>query len=719
MDKLKRTEEEIFDDLVNLCASPGFIHAISHICLRDNIVAYEGDIQPEDLQKLYSPKRLIRTEISTLIGLLIKNEIDCSSPDPAALESMVNSADDLLEEIHHALTPDIFSGLSPDDIQKKSFNPFKEASNLREPIFYSAESAYVFQYIELARKKYINDDEWFKSNKGFSNNSAYKILSALPEILNIKINHYLPIINKAKTYEEYATPIFLVSTDELKDLTGINTEEINAFLNSFSIPEDSQNEEFKSISDFNIYNSQPILKATDSFLIFQLYSLAEAYYDTPFYWFLGDKSYAPTALMHRGDFTEKFISERIDYVFNPTNVYKNLHLTDKKGNIKGEIDVLVTYADRAIIIQAKSKKLTIESRKGNDKLLQNDFKKAIQDAYDQGYSCAELIQDHEIIIVDSDFKRQKVSRTYKEIYIFCIISDHYPALAFQTSQFLAHKETDVIQSPFIMDIFNLDVMSEFLNTPLYFLSYANRRAIYAERVLASHEITILGFHIKKNLWMNDDVGMIMLHDDISADIDVAMSVRRGGSQGKHTPDGILTRFNNTTLGGLISDIQSVEYPGIIDLGFVLLHFDEETIFNVSQLLDQLINQAIQDRNNHDLTLPVPDGNTGLTFHCNYLDDNSARVLLENHTNKRKYSEKAGTWFGVCIDPDSKRSRFFIGITTPWKKSDKMDRLVADLPRPNNIKQLLKSSKKKIGRNQPCPCGSGKKYKHCCLRNTKR
>ena len=24
--------------------------------------------------------------------------------------------------------------------------------------------------------------------------------------------------------------------------------------------------------------------------------------------------------------------------------------------------------------------------------------------------------------------------------------------------------------------------------------------------------------------------------------------------------------------------------------------------------------------------------------------------------------------------------------------------------------------KKVGRNQPCPCGSGKKYKHCCGRN---
>ena len=29
------------------------------------------------------------------------------------------------------------------------------------------------------------------------------------------------------------------------------------------------------------------------------------------------------------------------------------------------------------------------------------------------------------------------------------------------------------------------------------------------------------------------------------------------------------------------------------------------------------------------------------------------------------------------------------------------------------KQL--KGKKKIGRNDPCPCGSGKKYKKCCLR----
>jgi len=31
------------------------------------------------------------------------------------------------------------------------------------------------------------------------------------------------------------------------------------------------------------------------------------------------------------------------------------------------------------------------------------------------------------------------------------------------------------------------------------------------------------------------------------------------------------------------------------------------------------------------------------------------------------------------------------------------------------KQPIRTGRKKIGRNEPCPCGSGKKYKHCCGR----
>ena len=32
------------------------------------------------------------------------------------------------------------------------------------------------------------------------------------------------------------------------------------------------------------------------------------------------------------------------------------------------------------------------------------------------------------------------------------------------------------------------------------------------------------------------------------------------------------------------------------------------------------------------------------------------------------------------------------------------------------KHLAPASAPKVGRNDPCPCGSGKKYKKCCLGN---
>jgi uncharacterized protein YecA (UPF0149 family) len=30
-----------------------------------------------------------------------------------------------------------------------------------------------------------------------------------------------------------------------------------------------------------------------------------------------------------------------------------------------------------------------------------------------------------------------------------------------------------------------------------------------------------------------------------------------------------------------------------------------------------------------------------------------------------------------------------------------------------VSKTVKRDEKKVGRNDPCPCGSGKKYKKCC------
>jgi preprotein translocase subunit SecA len=44
------------------------------------------------------------------------------------------------------------------------------------------------------------------------------------------------------------------------------------------------------------------------------------------------------------------------------------------------------------------------------------------------------------------------------------------------------------------------------------------------------------------------------------------------------------------------------------------------------------------------------------------------------------------------------------------------RAAAQAPQGEQVVKQLKLDKPKVGRNDPCPCGSGKKYKKCCGKN---
>jgi preprotein translocase subunit SecA len=47
--------------------------------------------------------------------------------------------------------------------------------------------------------------------------------------------------------------------------------------------------------------------------------------------------------------------------------------------------------------------------------------------------------------------------------------------------------------------------------------------------------------------------------------------------------------------------------------------------------------------------------------------------------------------------------------------DGLDNTIIYTPRPSvkPVKVIQHTNKDKVGRNKPCPCGSGKKYKKCC------
>jgi hypothetical protein len=712
-----RNEQEIFDELAQLCIAPGYIHAIAGFCFRDNLIKYNKQISAKEVIHLFSRDRLIRTEISTLIGLMIKEPVDFTLPSPEDLNRYFVRTEKLLNELHEAMMYSAFSGFDTSKASDGSYNPFSNANALREPIFYGGEAAYPFQYRDLAPFKYGKDDEWIKSNKGFSIHAAKAAIKAILAIGSNRLGSLLHEF-KSKPRDQWTIlPGFVFTAAEISECANLPLDEVTNFLSAFSLPHDHRNRTFQSLHDFNEANAFPILRwEADKFLILQYYSLVEAVYDGPFYWMVSDKRYSQTALKNRGQFTEEFARERLSAVFGEQSVYTNVEIYEAKGKRFGEIDVLVVFGNRAIVLQAKSKKLTIEARKGNDNQLQSDFKKAVQEAYDQAYSCAQVLEDKKFKLVDGTGKEISIPDPIKEIFPVCIVSDHYPALSFQARQFLNYKIDAKIKAPVVTDVFALDIIADMLDTPLRFLSYLSLRVKLGDKLLTSHELTTLAYHLKENLWLSDEVHMLVLDDSVSADLDVAMLARHDGLPGKRTPDGILTRQKFTTLGRIVQQIEARPDPATIDFGLMALTLSEETTANVSRAIDKLARLAKATSRSHDATFAF-GSRTGLTLHCNSSDFPVAVPDLERHCNIRKYSERAENWFGLLLNPGDGAVRLGVSLDFPWKRDGLMDELVKDLrpaQNPDKLDDLVERARK-VRRNDLCPCGSGLKYKKCCLR----
>jgi hypothetical protein len=60
------------------------------------------------MRHLFFQERLLRTEITTLIGLMVKAAIDFTPPRPDVLEQYVERSDRLLADLHHAMSQQAF-----------------------------------------------------------------------------------------------------------------------------------------------------------------------------------------------------------------------------------------------------------------------------------------------------------------------------------------------------------------------------------------------------------------------------------------------------------------------------------------------------------------------------------------------------------------------------------------------------------------------------------
>ncbi|VUZ25177.1 Uncharacterised protein [uncultured Comamonas sp.] len=340
-----REESQILEDLTTLAGSPGYVHAVAHICHRDNVIHIKGKLKPSDMDRLFSRERLIRTELTTLIGLMVKKPLDLSQQPTDVTEGYVKRTDALLQELHNSMSYPMFASMF--DAVKAGATPPNpwHGPGMREPIFYGTESAYAFQYRDLVPEKYGADDAWMLKNKGFTSGQARTIAKTMCALMDEKGTRLLADTRTAIAPPVTWLPAFEFSLDEVAFHSGVEKDIVEAFFRAFLFTGD--NSGFKEVGDFNEVAARPLLP-TDrgTVLLFSHYAIYEALYESPFFWMWDDKAYRPTAAKHRGVFTEQFAARRLAGVFGHEHVYANVNLHRGK-DIVGEADVLVIYGDRS------------------------------------------------------------------------------------------------------------------------------------------------------------------------------------------------------------------------------------------------------------------------------------------------------------------------------------------------------------------------------------
>lgn len=70
---------------------------------------------------------------------------------------------------------------------------------------------------------------------------------------------------------------------------------------------------------------------------------------------------------------------------------------------------------------------------------------------------------------------------------------------------------------------------------------------------------------------------------------------------------------------------------------------------------------------------------------------------------------------ILSDVDATKSEAYTDASTTAQVVGNSGMDMSKYVRPRKTRTIIREYDKKVGRNDPCPCGSGKKYKNCCLK----
>lgn len=655
-----RSSAEIFADLRKLARSDGALHEISAIVYRDWIVTVdwqEGRVT-DDPEIRWSTSKLNKNELMLLLGLTVQSQSDRTYKVQVAGDTFAGRADQLLREFHDRVLVDT-APVFDREVNRLIESPELIGPVAREAIYYGAESFYIHQFSRFSRLRYRDDATWLLQNAGLSIRPMIDIAKFIVDRINGQITGVGHMRRKGRVFShgELTSSLIISKADIRKRFR----QKANAFFAKFTTPVTGANAGFADPFAINLVSIAPVIDLGDYLYVPNQYGLYETIYESPFYWMMADKAYADVAAKHRGAFLERTAAHIFRSVFGPENVYENVSIRQSAKKIAGEVDVLIAYGEFVLVVQAKSKRVTLKARAGDIEALKMDFEGAIQAPYRQALKCVELIRAG----ADCITKDGKVLTFHSlpRLFPVVVLSDSFPASTLLSRTMLARGDNS---APVVWDIGLLDCVSRLLPTPIEMIFYLKSRSEAFDNVLSDSEYNFLGYHIEAKLVLPPDVDSMVLERDFAtvvADYMIAADVGIDADR----PLGILERLQIPVVSELLTELKSDD-PRIASVVIDLYDFSHATLTDLSARILDLREDVAKGKPIKALSIPTATG--GITYAVTRGCGADARCAAEMIGAKHKYDTKKDRWYVILdnIETANPIDRL-LPLIWPWQQDE--------------------------------------------------
>lgn len=634
-----RSFTAVFADLKDLAQSEGALHEISGLVYRDWVITYDqrdGRVT-NDLEYRWSTSRLNKNELMLLVGLMVQSPSHHTYSTVVFDGDFVERADTLLRELHDRILVDAIPAF---DSNTRTFADGHDhvAPLAREAIYYGAENFYMHQLLKFTRVRYRNDATWLLQNAGVSIRPIIDITTFILNRINAQMSAIGHLREEGQTFGNGdLTNSLLIDKADLRKRFG---SKVDAYIGKFATPITGANEGFTDPFAVNAVAISPLIDMGQHLYVANQFRLVESLYESPFYWMGLDKAYLNTLAAHRGAFLEQTTAQILRSVFGADHVFENVILYHGSKDRAGEIDVLVVYGEFVLIVQAKSKRVTMKARAGDLDALNADFKGAIQDPYEQALSCGNLIQSGARCISPDgkDVDLPHLPRTFPVV----ILSDPFPSSTLLSHSLLKRSPGG---APVIWDIGVLDCVARMLPAPIDLLFYLQCRAQVFETVMSDSEYNYLGYHIKAKLALPPDVDGMTLDRDFATVVDDFMLAADFGISVAR-PAGVLERLSIPVISELLQFLKHSD-PRLSSIVVDLYDFSQTALEDLSKTILSVRNEVRRTRKAIK-AFSILTGTGGITYAVTSDFSEATRTSAEMIGRKHKYDQCRERWY-VIVD----------------------------------------------------------------------